>query len=303
MNTADFVDSYIKHLKDQGCVLSEIAWKTALACVGWAYVFGARGQYCTPANRRSRYNGTSAGKDKDNIKDKCKNFSGDGTCKACQWYPNNSRTRIFDCRGFTYWVLLKVYGWELVGAGCTSQWDRSSNWKAKGKIADGIPENTLVCLFYPNKAKPSVMEHTGFGYNGQTVECSGKVFHKDTMDRKWTHWAVPACIEGDIPMGKPTLRKGDKGEYVTLMQTKLIQLGYDLSPFGADGKFGAKTETALKQFQKDSGLDPDGICGKKTWEALDSGDVTYYTVTINHVSKSVAEGIVSKYGGSMKAEE
>ena len=303
MNTADYVDGYIKTLKDQGMVLSEVAWKTALACVGWAYVFGARGQYCTPANRRSRYNGTSAGKDKDNIKDKCQNFSGERTCSGCKWYPDRSKTRFFDCRGFTYWVLYVVYGWKLMGAGCTSQWDNADNWKAKGKVSDGIPENTLVCLFYRNKNKPSVMEHTGFGYNGETVECSTKVFHKDTMDKKWEFWAVPKCVGGDIPVGKPTLRRGDKGEYVTLMQTKLIQLGYDLAPWGADGKFGAKTEEALIKFQKDSGLEPDGICGKKTWEALEAGGINLYTVTIQHVSRSVAEDIVGKFGGTMTAEE
>ena len=303
MNTAEYVDGLVKKLKDQGLPLVEVAWKVALACIGWAYVFGARGQYCTPANRRSRYNGTSAGKDKDNIKNKCKNFDGNKSCSGCIWFPASKKTRFFDCRGFTYWVLLQVYGWKLMGAGATSQWDNADNWKAKGKVSDGIPENTLVCLFYRNKVKPSVMEHTGFGYNGETVECSGKVFHKDTMDRKWEFWAVPKCVEGDVPVGKPTLRRGDKGEYVTMMQTRLIQLGYDLSPYGADGKFGAKTETALKQFQKDSGLEPDGICGKKTWDALDSGEITYYTVTITHVSKTVAEGIIKTYGGSMKAEE
>ena len=46
-----------------------------------------------------------AGKDKDNIKDKCKNFDGNGSCSGCKWYPDSSRTRFFDCRGFTYWVL------------------------------------------------------------------------------------------------------------------------------------------------------------------------------------------------------
>ena len=100
----------------------------------------------------------------------------------------------------------------------------------------------------------------------------------------------------------PTLRKGASGEYVTLMQTKLIQRGYDLSPYGADGKFGTKTFNALKQFQKDNGLTADGICGKKSWSALLSGSTTLYIVTIQHISKSVAEEIVGKFGGTMKAE-
>jgi N-acetylmuramoyl-L-alanine amidase len=35
-----------------------------------------------------------------------------------------------------------------------------------------------------------------------------------------------------------------------------------------DGKFGAKTYNALRMFQSGAGLDPDGVCGPKTWDAL-----------------------------------
>jgi peptidoglycan hydrolase-like protein with peptidoglycan-binding domain len=72
--------------------------------------------------------------------------------------------------------------------------------------------------------------------------------------------------------------------------------------YGADGKFGAETETALKAFQKDSGLTADGICGKATWDALDAGTIIRYKVVVEHLSKSVADEIISKYGGSMTKE-
>ena len=55
MNSAQYVSNLLDELKKAGTALMVIAWKIALACVGWAYVFGARGQYCTPANRRARY--------------------------------------------------------------------------------------------------------------------------------------------------------------------------------------------------------------------------------------------------------
>ena len=55
MNTAAEVDALIQQLIDSGMDKAEVAWRTALACVGWAYVFGARGEYCTPANRRKYY--------------------------------------------------------------------------------------------------------------------------------------------------------------------------------------------------------------------------------------------------------
>jgi peptidoglycan hydrolase-like protein with peptidoglycan-binding domain len=38
----------------------------------------------------------------------------------------------------------------------------------------------------------------------------------------------------------------------------------------ADGDFGAKTESAVRVFQRVHGIVPDGIVGPETWAALDS---------------------------------
>ena len=169
MNSAEYVDKLIKDLKAKGNVLSDVAWQAAKACVGWAYVFGARGEYCTPANRRKYY--ASKGADHPTIKSACKNFEGTGSCSGCKWLPSGKKTRFFDCRGYTYWVLLQVFGWKLQGAGATSQWNTASNWKAKGEIST-MPKDTLCCLFVK---KGSTMSHTGFGLNDETLECSSGV--------------------------------------------------------------------------------------------------------------------------------
>lgn len=315
MYSANYVANKVEELKKSGNPLQWVAWQIALLCVGWAYVFGARGQYCTPANRRARYNGTKEGKDKENIKTKCKNFDGAGSCSGCKWLPGGERTRFFDCRGFTYWVLKVVFGWELMGAGATSQWNTASNWKAKGEISDGIPQGVLLCVFYYKKDKngkrTNTLEHTGFYYNGETVECSNGVQHSTTLNKKWEVWGIPACIDGVVPPTpeptpgtKPTLRRGDKGSYVTLAQTELIQKGYDCGSFGADGQFGAATEKAVRAFQKDHGLTVDGVIGQKTWAALDAVEPSYkYTVTIPHLSKSQADALCSQYPGATMTEE
>jgi len=54
--------------------------------------------------------------------------------------------------------------------------------------------------------------------------------------------------------------EGDQGQYTInptaqAFQNALIQLGYSLPRFGADGKFGPETQTALKQFQLDTKLE------------------------------------------------
>ncbi len=63
-----------------------------------------------------------------------------------------------------------------------------------------------------------------------------------------------------------TLRKGDQGPDVVTMQQALAELGYLNG--AADGNFGTGTQTAVKNFQKDNGLDSDGIAGRMTLEAL-----------------------------------
>ena len=50
-----------------------------------------------------------------------------------------------------------------------------------------------------------------------------------------------------------------------MLQQALNQEGAGLE---VDGKFGSKTEAAVKNFQQSNGLKADGICGPKTWAEL-----------------------------------
>lgn len=63
----------------------------------------------------------------------------------------------------------------------------------------------------------------------------------------------------------PTLREGERGNKVKLLQTLLNFQGYDLN---ADGVFGSATSRDLRDFQTVNGLDADGIAGPAVYSRL-----------------------------------
>jgi phage protein D len=69
-------------------------------------------------------------------------------------------------------------------------------------------------------------------------------------------------------MAYTTVKYGSYGSAVKTMQSYLIQLGWSMKPYGADGSFGSVTLAAVKGFQRSAGLTVDGICGPLTWAAL-----------------------------------
>lgn len=305
MNSASEVARLISGWIAEKRSSAEIVWLTAQACMSWPYAWGALGQECTTGNRKACMNRSAIAEgDKELIRKRCQILNGsDSTCNGCKYYPEHQRTRLFDCRGFTRWCIQQA-GVTISGGGATSQYNTASNWTERGLIKD-MPRDKVCCVFQKNP-NSSVMEHTGLALGDQIIHCSVEVKVGHTYDKGWTHYAVPKGIDGEAPVPAPTLptlRKGSSGAYVTLAQTKLIQLGYDLSPYGPDGKFGNKTLEAVKAFQRDNGLNPDGIIGSKTWAALESGQpAVKYTVTIPHLSFSQADALIKQFGGEMTEE-
>ena len=319
MNTAAKVDKLIEDWKKEPISKAVFIVRLANAVLGWAYVYGARGEYCSPANRRRFY----ASKGKPTIKSKCKNFDGSGYtgCSGCKWYPGGC-TRFYDCRGFTYW-LFKQVGILISGAGATSQYNDDTNWSEKGPI-ENMPQNKVCCVFrYDSSTKK--MEHTLlYDGEGHYIHCSSEVKKCSVSQYKPTHYAIPKGLyDGseiiqdpvssdtvvtpptDTTVSLPTLRKGSKGSYVTLLQTLLLNKGYKLPKYGADGDFGNETMEVVKQFQKDNGLAVDGVVGKNTWAKLETAQTKLksYSVTLLNVPKEQAEALLKQYAGNMVLSE
>ena len=87
--------------------------------------------------------------------------------------------------------------------------------------------------------------------------------------------AIASITQLPTPSPSPTLvplpeasacQPGDSGEAVVLLQTMLIDLGFD--PGEADGSYGAQLKSAVRNFQIYAGLPVDGIAGEQTATAL-----------------------------------
>ncbi len=77
--------------------------------------------------------------------------------------------------------------------------------------------------------------------------------------------------EGAYRFVTVTVRYASKGASVRLLQILLRGLGYigrDGQPLQPDSEAGQNTIHALKMYQKNRGLEADGICGPLTWRSL-----------------------------------
>ena len=135
--------------------------------------------------------------------------------------------------------------------------------------ADGKAGNQTLCKLYEDKsisANGSVVSSqtiltaigasSGSGASGSTG--SGSAGNDDLLS---------GLIQNVGSSTNPnTLKYGDSGYRVTELQTLLNKLGYSAGTI--DGKFGTGTLKALVQFQKDNGLNPDGMAGTQTLQLL-----------------------------------
>lgn len=270
---------------------------------GWGYIWGTRGESWTAAKQAQLEKTTDSDRANSRLYGK-------------QWIGH----MVADCSGLFSWAFKQLGGYMYHGS--NTMWNSYCTAKGSlksGRRTDGFELKPGSAVFTYN-TKTGKRGHVGLYIgNGWVIEAQGAkagVVRSKVTNTKWVEWGElkgvdygephtdPEPAPAPQPDLPPTLRKGSKGEYVKVLQTKLMLLGYDLGSYGADGDFGTKTQAAVKAFQKDRGLTADGVVGAKTWAALDeTPKAATYTITIKGQSLRTAEEIVAKYGGSYTAEK
>lgn len=238
-----------------------------------------------------------------------------GALRGSKWIGKT----VTDCSGLFKWAFQQLGG--SIAHGSNSIFDKYCSTKGKlknGKRTDGKALKPGTAVFTGDDRHPHIGLYIG---NGWVIEAQGTingVIRSKITLSKWTWWGELKNVNYNADEtagtekpsqtkdeeGLPTLRRGDKGSYVTMLQTALLQRGYNLGSYGADGDFGKMTEAAVKQFQTDWGLTSDGVVGKQTWEKLQSTPINrMVTVHIPNMTQAQAEGLLKKYAGSYITEQ
>ena len=108
----------------------------------------------------------------------------------------------------------------------------------------------------------------------QLGECSHKIRYYGPDDPRGTSVTktggknVAKSIKVGDWWGNMIVSQGESGKVVKLIQRALVARGYSVGPAGVDGVFGGSTNSAVRQYQADAGLDVDAVVGPATASKL-----------------------------------
>lgn len=212
----------------------------------WGYIWGKRGQLWTQAQQDAA--------------------AREMTVRYGQQWVGR---KVADCSGLFVWAFRALggdiyHGSDTIFRKYTVQ---------TGKVAEVSALSPGAAVFQLRDGRRT---HIGlYVGDGRVIEAQGTrtgVVESDI--RRWDEWGLLSGVDYAASPAEPfpavplTLRKGDSGEAVQALQEALLAAGYDLGSQGADGIFGSKTRQAVRAFQQDHGLTPDGLAGPMTRAAL-----------------------------------
>lgn len=187
---------------------------------------------------------------------------------------NNNKIGYDQYQRETYWKELQKVSYDPSKITTACEADCSAgviaNVKAAGHIL-GKPELQNVTCTYTGNMRAGLTA-AGFACLTEAKYLTSSVYlvAGDILlnDKHHTATAVTNGTQADGDVIMPLIKKGSQGDAVKKLQQALNAKGYKLTE---DGDFGAKTEAAVKAFQKANGLEVDGEVGEKTWGALING--------------------------------
>ena len=175
------------------------AIEKALSLVGQGYIYGAKGQTCSPAFRQQQA---------AQYPEQAERILGEGA--------NWDGKPVWDCAQLTR-AVAKAGGVTLV-SGATSQWNKT-DWAAKGPI-ETLPANAPAFVYRRQSGSDSVMAHTGFCLgDGTCIHARGTAYgvvHQRMEEHAWTHWATVAWPEGGSDMMYETTAAAQNGGPINL---------------------------------------------------------------------------------------
>lgn len=160
----------------------------------------------------------------------------------------------------------------LDGTPSSSESASSSSSSSASSVLRKGDESDAVRTMQQHLISLGFLDTDATGYFGSATCEAVKAFQKnagisaDGVAGRATLSALSDAINASALSASGALQKGDEGSGVTVLQKMLISLGYLKTD--ATGYFGSATREAVKAFQKDSGLDADGVAGKATLSAL-----------------------------------
>ena len=193
--------------------------------------------------------------------------------------------RVWDCQGLADGYVSEMLG-QKINVRARNNYASWCGVRGAGEIPDErrVPG---AAVFMDNG---EYVHHAGFlekpAAEGEpwgdwwVVEARGVmhgVVRTKLSERRWNRWGwMTKYFEyaenketQQKDYGQRNLLRGCMGEDVAQLQKDLISLNYSCGKWGADGEFGRATESAVKAFQMDYDLTPDGVAGPKTFAVLD----------------------------------